>query len=195
MRLQEAGFDMTAGAFTKANEADKKLLVQFGMYPHEDTMASEKEGRPIFTDKLYIMIMVPGDKESIVHRPAWDKDFQRFPEQYAAFKNKQNQNVASGTPLRLATWITLAQTKELEYFNVYTLEQLASMPDSQAHKFQGIQKLKQLANDFLVAAKEAAPLTAIRAELDKKDSQLEAANRQLAELNKRLEALEAEAEA
>lgn len=189
--LEEASLEMTAGAFQAESDADKRLLVIFSNYPHPNKEKSAAEGRPIYDERVYVMIMVPGDKESIVHRPAWQRDYDRFPKQYAKFMAKQNQECATGTPLKMVPWLTITQVKELEYFNCYTLEQLAEMPDSNAIKFMQLQKLKQQAKDFLRAAKEAAPLTALRAEADEKASQLEAANRQIAELAKRLEALEA----
>src|SRR5688572_22400791 len=190
--LAEASFDLTEAAFNRGNDkADEKLLVQFGMHPHPDRVETEKEGRPIFKEITYITIMVPGEKETIIHRPAWEKDYQRFPRQYQAFKNKQSQHTAAGTPLKMVGFLTGSQIKELEYFNCYTVEQLANLPDSNASKFMGIQKLKQLANDYLTAAKETAPLTAMRAEMDRKDSDLQAAKNAIEEQGSRIKALEA----
>lgn len=188
--FSEASYEMTDSAFGREDKADEKLFVQFTMYPHPDRDATAKEGRPIFKEIEYIMIMVPGDKESIVHRPAWAKDFQRFPKQYSAFKNKQSQEGVSGTPLRAVGFLSLGQMKELEFFNCYTVEQLAGIPDAHASKFMGIQRLKTLANDYLTAAKETAPLTAIRAEIEKKDQELAAANMALADQSARIRALE-----
>lgn len=190
--LSEASYEMTDAAFNRGQDkADEKLLVQFSMYPHPDKEATALEGRPIYKEMEYVMIMVPGDKESIVHRPAWEKDRTRFPRQYQAFRNKQSQESVAGTPLRMVGFVTLGQIKELEYFNCYTVEQLASISDAHAGKFMGIQKLKQLANDYLTAAKEAAPLTAIRSEIEKKQSELDAANNAINEQGKRIQALEA----
>ncbi len=189
--LAEASYDMTDAAFAKGDKADERLLVQFSMYPHPDKDETAKQGRPVYKEREYVMIMVPGDKESIVHRPAWEKDFQRFPRQYQAFRNKQSQEAVAGTPLRMVGFVTLGQIKELEYFNCYTVEQLANISDAHASKFMGIQKMKQLANDYLTAAKEAAPLTSIRAEIEKKDSELAAANNAISEQGKRIQALEA----
>lgn len=182
MRIAEAEYGITAQAM-EGNRAmpDSRLRVQFGLFPQIDQDASDKEGRPIYKEVEYITIMVPGERD-IVHRAAWRMDYERFPQQYAAFKNKQNQDAASGTPLKLVPWLTLGQVKELEYFNCYTLEQLASMPDSSAQKFMQINKLKQLAKDHVQAAKEAAPLTAMRAEMDVKDSRIAALENQMKEL-------------
>lgn len=188
--LQEASYEMMQSAFDKPNDADRSLYVRFGLHPHPNTERSALEGRPIFDDREYIMIMVPGDKESVVHRPVWEQDKRRFAQQYAAFKNSQSQEAASGTPLKLMPWLTVGQIKELEYFNCTTVEHLALMPDSTAQKFMQINKYKQLAKDYLKAAEEAAPLVSMRAELDARDSQLEAANRQIQELAARLSNLE-----
>lgn len=190
MRTAEAEYNLTAQAMESGqqNDQDKRLRVQFGMFPQVDQVATVKEGRPIYKEVEYITIMVPGERD-IVHRAAWQKDYDRFPTQYAAFKNKQNQDVASGTPLKILTWLTIGQVKELEYFNCYTVEQLANMPDSTAQKFLQINKLKQLAKDYLVAAKEQAPLTIMRAALDERDEQIAAMQKQMAAINAKLEAL------
>lgn len=195
MRLQEADYSMTAQAMDplsgiQANH-DQRLKVTFGLFPEIDQAESEKEARPIFKDAEYIQIMVPGERD-IVHRKVWKRDIERFPLHYAAFKNKQSQDLVSGTPLKLMPWITGGQAKELEYFNCSTVEQLANMPDSLSSKFIQIQKLKQLAKDYLQAAKEQAPLVQMRAELDKRDNEIEVLKRQMAELMARATAAEAD---
>jgi len=161
---------------------DERLRVQFSTYPHINQEKSANEGRPIYDEKVYVTIIVPGQQD-IVHRLAWRADFERFPKQYAAFKNNQNQEYASGTPLKVVPWLALGQVKELEHFNCFTLEQLANMPDSVAGRFMAINKLKQLAKDHLTAAKEAAPLTAMRAELDSREERIQVMERQMAEMS------------
>lgn len=187
---EEASYEMTAAAFNKDDKSDERLLVKFTLHPYLNKMESAKQGRPIYDEREFVMIMVPGDKESIVHRPVWEKDRQRFPKQYQAFRNKLTQETASGTPLRMATFLNACQLKELEYFNCYTVEQLANLPDAHSSKFMGLQKMKQLAIDYLTAAKETAPMTTLRAEIDKKDRELAAANLAIEEQAKRLKALE-----
>lgn len=190
--FQEATYDMTDMALNAdgMDKNDEKLLVKFGMFPKLDSEASAKEGRPIYKEVEYITIMVPGDKESVVHRPAWELDLRRFPKQYAAFKNQQSQEHASGTPLKMVSFLSQGQIRELEHFNCYTVEQLASLADTHAQKFMGLQQMKQLANDYLRIAKETAPMTAMRAEMDKKDSEIAAQKAALDDQAKRLKALE-----
>lgn len=190
MRIAEAEMGLTQQALDPMNgqqqNQDARLRIQFSMYPELDQAATAAEGRPIYVEKEYITIMVPGDRD-IVHRKVWQRDLERFPQQYAAFKNKQNQDAVSGTPLKMVPWLTLGQVKELEYFNCTTLEQLANMPDSHATKFLAINQLKKLAQDHLQAAKEAAPLTKMRAELDARDFQIAALQKQVADMGKILE--------
>lgn len=180
--MQEATYDLTVQAMDGVgSKDDERLRVQFLMLPEQNQEKSAKEGRPIYDEKEYVQIMVPGERDIVVRR-AWDLDKARFPRQYAAFKNKQSQDSVSGTPLKVVPWLTMGQVKELEYFNCFTVEQLANMPDSTVAKFMAFQALKKRANDYLVAAKEAAPLTAIRAELDERDSKIAVLEKQLAEV-------------
>ena len=190
----EATIEETAMAFTdgRQSEEDKRLLVVFSSRAVQDKAASIEQGRPIYTEKDYVTIMVPGDKDSVVERPATDMDRQRFALQYAAFKQKRQQETVSGTPLRAVTFISQAQAKELEYFNVYTVEQLAGIPDNQAAKIMGIQQLKQTATDFLAAAKDQSTLTKMREELSQRDEQISFLSKTVESLTERLKKLEEE---
>lgn len=188
-RVAEADYSVTEmamdpGARFRQNP-DDRLNVKFSMMPVEDDKASAEAGRPIYTEKLFVTIIVPGERDVVI-RQAWQKDFDRFPRQYAAFKNGQNQNTLNGTPLKIVPWLSQSQVKELEFFNCHTVEQLAELADTHAYKFQQINKLRTLARDYLQAAKEAAPLTAMRAELDKRDNQIEVLQRQINELAAKL---------
>jgi hypothetical protein len=171
---------------------DRKLLVKFELFPEIDQAASVEEGRPIYRDVDYVTIMVPGDKESVVHRKVWAKDLDRFPAQYQAYKNGQSQEAVSGTPLSMWPVVTKAQVLELGYFHVKTVEHLAELADAHAHKFMGINKLRQQARDWLAASKDTAHITKMNEELEKRDSQISALVEQNKKLNERLEALEAE---
>lgn len=179
---QAAGF--LPGGSGQQN-GDQRLRVVFGYFPQIDQNESTAQGRPIYKDVEYITIYVPGERD-IVHRKAWENDYNRFPMQYQAFKNKQNQDHAAGTPLKVVPWLSLGQVKELEFFNCYTVEQLANMPDSAASKFQAINKLKAQAKDFLEAAKGAAPAVQLRAELEQRDGKIKVLEDQMTELLSRL---------
>lgn len=193
MQLQEATLEMTSLAFDdgKEAEADRKLLVVFSQRAWHDKAESAKQGRPIYKDRDFITIMVPGDKDTVIERPARETDIQRFHRQYDAYKRKVNQQAAAGTPLRLAPFVNESQVKELEYFNCHTVEQLADLTDGNAQGFMGIQVLKQKAQAYLKAASELAPITAMKAEIEKKDAELAAQAQAIKEMGERLKVLEA----
>lgn len=172
MQLPEASYEMTATAYTKEKEADASLYVHFYNDVLPDAAKSLEEGRAIYRETVFVMIMVPGDKYSIIKRPVQPRDIQRFGDRYNAFIKGHSQETSAGTPLHTVPWLTKALCKELEYLGCYTLENLAGMPDSTTQKFLAIQGLKQRARDAIAAAKEAAPLLALRTEIEKKDVEL-----------------------
>lgn len=137
---------------------DEKLLVKFFSKPKQNQALSDEAGRPIFEDKTYISIMVPGSKTSIVQRPARDKDKQRFSAHYAAFRDHGTEEHITGTPLDAWPALSAAQVMELRHFNIKTVEQLAGLNDNHAQNFMGIRALQQRASIFLEAAQGGAPL-------------------------------------
>ena len=168
-------------AGTQASEDDKRLFVVFSLVGRIDNAASTAEGRNIYRDVEFVTIRVPGDKTMSVHRPVRPSDKQRFPLQYAAFKNKQGE-IVIGTPLTLWPGIRPAQIKELEYFNIRTVEQLAAMADGVGGaQMMGITALRHAARTFVSAAKEQAPLLAVQKELEARDNTITALQAQMQE--------------
>jgi len=188
--FDEAAYDMTDFALREsaAFEADNKLLVHFEMRPHLDKPKTKAEGRPIFSPREYVNIIVPGDRHNIVCRPVSDLDRRRFPRQYAAFKNNVEQNT-SGTPLDTVPWITREQVEELKFFKIKTLEHLAELSDINAQKFAGIQKLRQKAKDHIERAKLDAPAAALQEELRTRDIKIAQQEKLLTELAAKVDAL------
>lgn len=190
--MPEADYDFTAMAFQNtpgAPNPDTRLRVKFFLHPVKDEVASAKEGRAIFVDKEYIEFMIPGATDNIFCRQVWEQDFQRFPMQYAQFKNKREQTVV-GTPLSMWPVLTTAQVKELEYLKIFTVEQLASLPDNVSGKFMGFYSLKQQAADFLAAAKDSSYVTNLRRELEDRDNKINALMKAVEDQAERLKALE-----
>lgn len=160
----------------------EKLFVRFGLHPRRDETKSLEEGRPIFEDVEYIEIMVPGDKSNTIHRPVSAGDKQRFARQYQAWKAGADQDAVTGTPLAAWPAVTAAQVRELAHFNCRTVEQLAVMSDGNLQNVGPILALRQKARDFIEAAKGTAPLQKLRAELEKRDTELATLKAQVADL-------------
>lgn len=188
----EAEFSMTQMAMEESArngfDQDSKLFVSFSLKPHPDKEKTEAEGRPIYTPREYVTIMVPGDKLNVINRPVQDLDKRRFAVKYQAFKAGQSQD-ASGTPLESVAWISREQVEELKYFNVRTLEHLANLADVHAQRFMGINSLRQKARDAIQLAKENAPALRLTAELRQRDDKISAMEKQLEEMAAKILAL------
>jgi hypothetical protein len=181
----DEGQIMYAGA--QPHEADARLFVVFSQEARLDQAASTAEGRNIYRDVEFVTIRIPGDKTTSVHRPVRPSDKQRFPHQYAAFKNKIGEQVV-GTPLSMWPGVTPSRAKELEYFNVRTVEQLAAMSDGVGGaQMMGIQALRAQAKQFVEHAKEQAPILKFQSELAERDATIAALSSQLAEQGKALD--------
>jgi hypothetical protein len=177
--LQEAEHGLTAMAMSNGRyQNDDNLLVRFFMHPKLNQTRSAEEGRPIYEELPYIQIMVPGNKDSIIQRPASDMDKTRFAEHYRKFEARIDQDTVEGTLLEEWPGITRSQAEELKYFNIRTVEQLAGVSDSNAQNIMGIQFLKQKATAYLEASKEEATAEAL-AEMTARLEALEARNQEL----------------
>jgi hypothetical protein len=146
--LTAQAFDADAGRYKN----DDTLHVKFSVHPRIHPTKSEEAGRPIFEDTHYIMIMQPGNKDNIVHRPATERDKKRFAEKYKKFLAREDQEAVEGTLLEEWPGITRSQVEELKYMHIRTVEQLAAVSDANSQNIMGIQMLKAKAVKFLDAA-------------------------------------------
>lgn len=154
---QEADFDHTAFEPQNQQAGDKALLVKFFLKSREDSRATLEKGRPMFKEVEYIDIKIPGNKGGGACRPASFADKQRFPEHYAAFKQRMEPPL-DGTPLAEWTQISRSQVEALSFANVKTVEHLAEMADVNLSNFQGGNTLKRLANEWLKNSSEEATI-------------------------------------
>lgn len=154
------------------SEADKKLFVTFHKEAVKNEGKSIEAGRPIFDEYDHITIIEPGSRDSFVAKVKPGSEYpQRFPQQWARYKANQDQGV-SGTPLSQVPWMSLAQIAEFNAVGCKTVEQLVGMPDNISQKFMGHHALKQRAQAYLAAAKDAAPALMLQAELEKRDQEI-----------------------
>lgn len=164
---------------------DERLRVRFSIRPLENPDKSVEAGRPIFEDREFIEIMIPGNRDHVINRVVRDEDKVRFAKQYQHFKAGVSDESLSGTPLSAWPGITRAQAEELAYFHVRTVEQLANMDDANAQKFMGINALKTKAKLFLEAAAGNAPAVKLQAELDARDAKIAALEDAIREIQSR----------
>jgi uncharacterized protein YdaL len=138
-----------------AQPGDERLFVKFYDGTKQDKLASEREGRPIYTTVPFIRILIPGDRNTIIDTYADENYKRRFPKQWAAYQAKESQAI-TGTLLSEVPVVSRAQCEELEYFKVFTVEQLAGVSDNLASKIPSLQELKRKAQTYVDQAKDAA---------------------------------------
>ena len=184
--MAQVEFDVADFDGSKARQLDDQLLVKFFYKTRQDMTESKIQGRPVFKEVEYIDIKVPGDRNSGVCRPARDKDRQRFPKHYEAFKNRVEAPVV-GTPLAEWAKIPRSAVEQLAFAHVKTVEQLAVLSDTYAGQIHGGNGYKKMAQDYLKRAeaeKAVGDVVALKEENERLKAQLE-------ELTKRMEAVEA----
>jgi hypothetical protein len=161
--MQEADMSMTSMALSQqgGQAGDETLLVRFYINPKKDREKSLLAGRDIYTDTPYISIMQPGNKDSVIIRPASKLDKNRFPRHWDAFNTRQVEELIEGTPLSQWPAMSPAQVEELKFLNVRTVEQLVAMSDTNSQGFMGISQLKERARKFLEFSDSNAATNAV----------------------------------
>lgn len=152
--------------------ADNKLYIEFYRKPVLQPGKSREAGRAVYEEVDYIRIHVPGDKSSVIERPASEQDIFRFKDRYERWKAGQEEAV-SGTPLSALPGMTPSKVEEYKFFKLVTVEQLAEANDNLGAKFMSFQQDKQRAKAFLEVAKNNAPIERMNQELAKRDAELE----------------------
>lgn len=159
--------------FSKPDGGDDSLFVVFYQGTMKNHGKSEAEGRLIVDDVECVRIIVPGDKNSVVDRPASPQDKARFSKQYAMFRAGHSvDEQLSGT--RLTDWphLSRGQCEELGYFGIKTVEQLAAVRDDIVGRVPGLTTLKQTAGIWLANAKGGAEAAATQKRLTDQDSRI-----------------------
>lgn len=176
-------------SYSVSHGDDRGLWVEFSMEPVEQTFLSAKEGHPVWKEIPHIRITQPGGK-SDVFRPvkmeqdvAGPSDPQRFPRQWQAFQNQQEQ-APDGTPVEQWPPLNKAQVREFKSARILTVEQLAAIPDSAFHSFpiMDLRKFRDMAKKWLENAQGGAAVTSLEAENNRLRDDIEALKAQFAEL-------------
>lgn len=148
-------------------------------------------GRPIYEEVEWIRIMIPGDRDRIIERPANAVDKRRFADRYEMWKKNTQGEGAIGTPISELPFINSAQREEFRHFGVHTAEQLVGMSDAVAGKFLGINQLKERTKRYIEAASGKAQAEIINSELKARDAKIDDLMATVAALQAKLEAEEA----
>lgn len=140
---------------------------------------------PQFDRVPYLHKSVPGNTETIIHRPATDKDKRRHPRQWKAFVSKDDTVTARGMPLGNWTPCDKATFKTLEYRGVHTVEELAALSETAARGMgPGILDISKKAKGWLDASRDGAATAKLSKERDEARNEIDTLKAQVADLIK-----------
>jgi capsule polysaccharide export protein KpsE/RkpR len=155
----------------------------------EQSGKSLEAGRPIYMEVDFVAITNPGSRDEFITKAEHKAKQDEFVAwAYKKWKATQEQ-VVDGTPLETVPFLNKAQIMELKALNVHSLESLANLPDTAKQRFMGSVELSKKAKAYLNSATDTALVTKLQSELDKRDRDMEAMKKQMAEANARFEAL------
>lgn len=180
--------------FTGATNPDAALVVDFYTRPVQNMFETTKQGRPVFSDVIYVRIQIPGMKESIHDTPARMEHKQRFPIQWAFYENKTKGDAREiGTPLAEWPILTRSQAEEFRAMKFFTVESIANASDANIANLGMIggmspHALRQKAQAFLKSAADSAFPQQLAEEVAKKDTEIADLKAQIAAIAAKLEA-------
>jgi len=171
--------DFNPDDFSNQSEADKQLLVRFMYKPVENRQATREQGVAVVEEMAFVEVRIPGQRNPCVMRRATLEDKRRFAPQYEAFQ-KRVEMPSEGTPLAEWPVVTRSQVEELAFFSIKTVEQLASVSDTNISKRMGGYGLREKAVKWLEQRDQAVSASE-RADMQERISGLE---QQIGELTK-----------
>lgn len=179
--------------FARADAGDEKLFVVFYMGVLRNEGKSIDEGRPIFDDTECVRIIIPGDKNSVIDRPATKADKARFSKQYGMFQaGAKEEEQVSGTRLTEWPFLTRAQVEEFKHIGIHTVEHIAGARDDICARVPGMHALKRHAEVWLGKAKTSAEAAKTSRLLEDQAAQIAALQNAVRDLGERNERLTAE---
>lgn len=190
--MTNATYDPGTGMSFGGQPTDHGVFAEFYLNAVYNAFKSEKEGRAIHEDKIYVRIRTPGDNKSEVDREAKDYDKMRFAFQWAQYQQGAAQAV-SGTPLEQWPMMTPATVKNLKHMGIASVDQLAAVSDGNLQNLgPGARALRDQATAYLERAGEGAATRAMAAENADLRAKLEAMEANLANLAAAVRAKEAD---
>lgn len=150
---------------------------------------SEQEGRACYEDRVFVEIERPGAKSNLMREARMKTDGtiptdpERFPRQWQQFQNEEEQT-SSGLPLEMWAPLSKAQVLELKGAKIFSVEELASIPDSilQNIGMMDARRLRDLAHAFVNKGNEGAELSKALSTIENQRADIEALKAQFAQL-------------
>lgn len=155
---------MEAEIDPRTGSAYPPVAVGFGLMAVEDPSETERAGRPVYKDTVFVKICVPGDRNSVVLQPATETHKRRFPRAWAAYERCEHES-REGTPLEQWPAMSRSMALTLRGLNVHTVEALAEVHDGHLDMLGwDAREWRAKARAYLAVAKDTAEAQKISAE-------------------------------
>lgn len=149
--------------------------------------ASEQAGHPVFEDRDFIEINIPGDMSNVICREATENDKKTYASLYAQYKQGLEPSI-NGTPLEAWSRLTRAQVQNYKALHFQTVEQIAEMSDTAAGKVgMGAMADRTAAKAYLEQAKDSALAQKQALVIERQDNDIAELKAQIAALASQLE--------
>lgn len=176
------------GAYMRANvERDPRHFASFVAHQVLNEAKSQQEGRPVIEAKPYFRLERAGERD-VLMREANEDDKRSYPEAWRAYEEKREQR-PTGTPLSILFPAHPENVATLEYFKVYTVEQLARISDTNMQTIGlGGREWHNKAVEYLKLAEGAQGFHTLKKELDMAQATIEKMGAQITQMAAALEA-------
>jgi cell division protein FtsB len=148
-------------------------------------------GLPMYRTVEMVELLIPGDKGNAPVKKVNDAIRAQYKAEYDRWKSSGRQVENEGNGLPLSQWPQLPKeiAAGLQHSNIFTVQQLAAMSDSQCQikGTIGLRKYRDMASAFVDASKAAEPIARLSVEN-------EALNRRISLLEEQLKKVSAIAE-
>lgn len=166
---------------------DDKMAVWFYTKAVKNGAKSEAAGTPIFEPIDYVHIQQPGERD-YQERPAKQQDKDRWPRQWAFYKEGKDQKVGDGTPLDFLFPQNPEVIEMLRGQHIYTVQQLANLTaEAESRIGMGGQMWVQKAQKYLATAKSTEDFRKMQAELDQRDIKIAALENTVKDISAKFE--------
>lgn len=122
--------DVNNPNFTGAMDPDSVMIAKFYKKAIKLEFESEKQGRPIFEDRIYVEYYPAGRTDIKMNVMAHESHKMRFSKQWAYFQATQTGDASiAGTPLDQWAILSPADVENLRGLKFQTIENIAAAPD------------------------------------------------------------------
>jgi hypothetical protein len=180
--MDRASIDSQGYGMVQYGPTDDKLIVGFYKKSVLNAARSRDEGKPVHEGRDFVKIQHPGETLNIVDRPVKDDDKQRWPRQWNSYQQGVRQ-VPDGVPINLLFPAKPEIETMLRGYNIHTVEQLAGLSGEAISTVgMGAQDWVNAAKRYMERADKGVNHHQFESALAKKDQQIAALTRQVAEV-------------